>query len=85
MMPQGTKQQTKGHKMTSNPFNICLDTPEGTKYLFSNRDAMEQEFFSISPGSNWFAVSFPTKEEAEKFLRSGHNGGNPSIFIGGPV
>ena len=37
--------------MTSNPFNICLDTPEGIKYLFSNRDAMEQEFFSISPGS----------------------------------
>jgi hypothetical protein len=71
--------------MTSNPYNICLDTQEGTKYLFSNRDAMEQEFFSVPPGQQWFAVSFPTKEEAERFLRSGHNGTHPSIFIGGPV
>lgn len=71
--------------MTSNPFNICLKTPEGTKYLFVNHAAMEQEFFASSPGSPWFAVSFLTREEAERFLRSGHNGPHPAIFIGGPA
>jgi len=70
--------------MTSNPYKICLDTPEGTKYLFSNRDAMEQEFFSIPPGPQWLAVSFPTWGDAMAFIANGR-GQHPAIFIGGPV
>jgi hypothetical protein len=77
------KHQTKIN-MANNPYNICLDTPEGTKYLFSNRDAMEQEFFSVPPSPQWFVVSFPTWRDATAFIANGRVQ-DRAIFVGGPV
>lgn len=73
------------HKpMNSNPFNILLDTPYGVKTLFSNRSGMV-EFFSMPPGPDFFAVSFPSKEEAQSYLDKSHAPLSESIHIGGPV
>jgi len=69
-----------------NPFNICLDTPEGTKFLFCHRgDAPAQEFFSCAPSEDWFLVGFPTKEAAQRFLGGAMRPIDPAIFVGGPI